>query len=563
MAVPTRTPVQPAAVPADAGPLPVPRRPWARGWQVPALLVLLHVVLCLLAFIPTPHTGGDNASYILLARSLLERGEYREIWDPAQPPHAMYPPVFAGLLALAMMLGFEGWVQLKLLMVGLSAVAVGMSFLWLQRVATPGVALAVGLLLAVAPGVVDASHWVLSDVPFWLLTMVTLWCCTRLPTDRDEAAPGGTGVEARREPKGWPWALTAAGAVTLAYFTRSAGLPLVLALVVALAVRRRWRALAPLALVFVPLALLWRLRAAGIEGSGYVRHLWWVDPYRPQLGTLDAAGMVARVADNAVRYTAVLVPEFFVGAAGAGWVVGGLILAAAALGWLRRLRGVGPAEVFFALYVATLLVWPEVWAGHRFLLPIAPLLALYAAETVRGATARLPWPRAARLVLAVALAGLLAPNLATAVRNGTHCSMRHAAGEPFPCLVPEWHDFFTLADRVRGALPEGAVVLSRKPTLFRALSGYPGRLYPMSVEPDSLLRAAAAAGAEWVVVDQIPGLGPLYLHPALLARRDDFCVVPELSLPNAGLARIAPGGPPRAPGSPPNAFRSCPLAGGP
>jgi hypothetical protein len=88
---------------------------------VVAALVLLHVALALLTFEPRPHTGGDNAAYITLARSLLERGAYLELWDPAEPPHTKYPPAFAGILAVAMAVGLQPWVQLKLVVLGFSA----------------------------------------------------------------------------------------------------------------------------------------------------------------------------------------------------------------------------------------------------------------------------------------------------------------------------------------------------------------------------------------------------------------------------------------------------------
>lgn len=64
-------------------------------------VVALSLLLSWLAFQPTPHTGGDNAAYIALGRSLLERHAYVELHDPAQPPHTQYPPVFPAILAVA------------------------------------------------------------------------------------------------------------------------------------------------------------------------------------------------------------------------------------------------------------------------------------------------------------------------------------------------------------------------------------------------------------------------------------------------------------------------------
>src|SRR5690606_3934375 len=114
-------------------------------------------------------------------------------------------------LAVAMASGLEPWVQLKLVVLALSAAAVAFSFLWLRRRRRAALALGVGLLLAVAPGVLREGRWILSDVPFWAFTMVAIWSFERL------------------RPDDWKRFAVAAAAVLLAYFTRSAGLPLVLA----------------------------------------------------------------------------------------------------------------------------------------------------------------------------------------------------------------------------------------------------------------------------------------------------------------------------------------------
>jgi hypothetical protein len=85
-------------------------------------------------------------------------------------------------------------------------------------------------------------------------------------------------------------------------------------------------------------------------------------------------------------------------------------------------------------------------------------------------------------------------------------------------------------------------------------------MYPLSVTPaDTFFRAAREVKASYVVVDQIPDLAPFYLHPVLLAHRDDFCVVGAVSRENAALARIVPGEAPGAADLPPNGFRTCGL----
>ena len=97
-------------------------------------LAVLHLVMALAAFNPAPHVGGDNGAYVSLARSLLERGQYLELWDPSMRPHTQYPPVFPGILALAMAVGLKPWVGLKLVVVAFSVGAVALSYLWMRRV---------------------------------------------------------------------------------------------------------------------------------------------------------------------------------------------------------------------------------------------------------------------------------------------------------------------------------------------------------------------------------------------------------------------------------------------
>jgi dolichyl-phosphate-mannose--protein O-mannosyl transferase len=106
---------------------------------------------------------------------------------------------------LAIAVGLQPWVQLKLVVLALSATAVAFSFLWIRARRRAVLALATGLIIAVAPGVLQEGRWILSDVPFWAFTMIALWAFERL------------------RPDDWKRFAVAAVAVLLAYFTRSAG----------------------------------------------------------------------------------------------------------------------------------------------------------------------------------------------------------------------------------------------------------------------------------------------------------------------------------------------------
>ncbi|MGH7445026.1 MAG: ArnT family glycosyltransferase, partial [Longimicrobiales bacterium] len=479
-------------------------------------LVFVHVVLSLLALDPTPHTGGDNAGYITLARSLLDRGAYLELWDPAEPIHTKYPPVFPLILAGAMALGVKPWVGLKLIVVAFSALGVAFTFLWIRARGRPALAAGVGGLLALSPGIILQNHWVLSDVPFWGLTMLALWALGTAPRRR---------LSAR-------FAL-ALIAVVLAYFTRSAGLPVVLAALAWLALRRRWLQLGVMAGVLVPLAAWWILRARSADGVDYTGELWMRNPYNPAEGTIGMLDLLPRIGDNLIAYVTTHVPVLLIGRPGSAGLVLSIVVTLLALaGWARRaarVRRVTVAELMLPLYIGLIMIWPAVWAGDRFMLPVLTLLLFYAGDAllriVRRFRPQLVFTAGAAAVALLALLQL--PTVVLAVRVGRSCQEAYIAGQRHPCLPAQWQAFFAQGERLPELLPDGAVVLNRKPRLVHVMSG--GRVYsltyPFTPDPQRFLEFADSVGARYVLFDELGRLSQAYLVPVLTRRPAAFCLI--------------------------------------
>src|SRR6202008_756147 len=149
-------------------------------------------------------------------------------------------------------------------------------------------------------------------------------------------------------------------------------------------------------------------------------------------------------------------------------------------------------------YAGLLLIWPATWSGERFLLPLLPLFFCWAAEAVRDGAKRIAGAKAARWApLAAGAMRLFAgpPGIRGVAVPGRVCSRYYRQGYPFPCMAPEYHDFFAVAVMATGALPPGSAVLSRKATLFYAVACYPGLTYPLSANPDTFFSFARRTGA--------------------------------------------------------------------
>jgi len=501
------------------------RAPANRKW-IALALVLVHVLFAVLVFEPQPHNGGDNAMYLTLAESLLSGQGYRDLYDPAQPLHTQYPPVFPLILAGALAIGLGPWISFKIIIILFSAAAVALSYLWIARRREPMLALFVGILLAVSPGVLNLSHWELSDVPFWAFTMAALLAWERLGRNDTKRA------------------VVAVLLTAIAYFTRSAGLPLIIAAAAWLILRRRWKQLAILAAIIAPLAFWWWWRARTQGGVDYVSQFWFVNPYAPEQGRIGVGDLVRRVLNNNEAYFTRHLPILLVGMNHAFLLVLSIGTALLAIyGWARQLRRPGVAEFFLPLYIGLLYVWPAVWSGERFLLPALSLILYYAGRGIILIGKRVPFLRTVPIAVAatalIIVIGL--PALTTNIRWGTMCTRLYQLGDRYPCHLPQWKDFFAMAELLPRALPDDAVVLSRKPRLLYAIAHRPGGNYPMFREPDSLFATAERLGARYVILDQVDNISRIYLTPVLFRRPHAFCIVTTFGPDRIALLGIRPG----------------------
>jgi len=495
-------------------------------WVLLAVVTAISAVVITLTFNPAPHTGGDNAGYVALAHGLVTTGTYTEAFDPEGLPHAKYPPVFPAMLALLIVLGARTWAVLKLTSVVATVATVALTYLWTERSIGSAGAFAVALVLSLCSGVVYYSHWVLSDPVFVAFTVAALLALTR--ADEDEA------------PDWWlPAGVIAAG---LAYFTRSAGLPLILALLGWLLLRRRWKAAGISAATLGLPMLLWWLRGRGEGVAQYGTEFWMVDPYRPAFGNIGIFGLVRRVVANLAAYVFEYAPAGIVWAGGPPLAPLGVLLALVTLtGWGLSMRSrIGPAEIFFPLYAGLILVWPEPWGGDRFFLPLYPLVFLYGAVTLREIAGRLPTV-AGSGVTAVAVLTLLLPAgrewVSEAGRARTCARVAEQLG-PWACHRAQVEYFAVAAIWSAVRLPPGSIVLTRKPRHFYALSGLPSRTFPFDGDPAAHLALADSVGARYVLLDQWDGQAVRFVGVAISEQPGAFCYLRPFGEPTEGGAQL-------------------------
>ena len=476
-----------------------------------AVVALVHLAIVIPALNPAPHNGGDNAGYLSLAHSLTSGTGYVETWDPALAPHTKYPPLYPALLAGAMELGAQSWITFKLISVLLVSVSVTLCFAWVRARQGMLMATGVSLVLAFSPALLWSTNWILSDPLFLALTLGCLW----------------TFHESDHASQPSRWILAGCVLAILSTFTRTAGLPLVLAVGIALALGRRWRAVAGFAIAFLVPNVLWWLRSRAGGEAQYVSEFWMIDPYQPDLGKAGIADLVGRVFENLQGYVFVYIPAGLSPWSGGALTGMGIVLMAAAVtGWVARIRDRrGVVELFTPLYFGLILLWPAVWSGDRFALPLYPLLLFYAGEAlVRGA--RRLNPRLPLAAGAVAVGLLLVPAMqgwSQSVSRATICRRAVRQAGPFACYGEGFQQFVSAARWAGENIPDGSAVFTRKPRIFYTLSGVRSRTYPLSADSELFFREARATGVSYVVLDLVDRLGAAYVGAVVRDRPWAFC----------------------------------------
>ncbi|NOZ00815.1 MAG: hypothetical protein GXP54_02870 [Deltaproteobacteria bacterium] len=295
--------------------------------------------------------GGDFALYILNAKNLVEGRGYSSdpwIYNPQYPglSPAKYPPVFPLLTApvySAFGLDLEAMKVLVVLTLLFSLLTL---FLFLGGRTSFATAFTIVALTGFNPLIWHLTIQIRPEFLFLGLTFLTLYAHGRFEGKM------GIGVA------------PAIGALTyIVYATRSVGMVLAAAIVIHEVLKRpiNIRYIAAFIMTFALLVVLQNLAIPDI--SSYNR-MFYLD-----------TGLIAH---NLSQYFAAMSYFWDNGfVRWFSWALTAVFLVAGLFGYIRRVRaGREPLEVFTALYIVTIIIWP--YYEMRLLIPLIPLILFYA-----------------------------------------------------------------------------------------------------------------------------------------------------------------------------------------
>lgn len=422
-------------------------------------LIALHLVLGWILRSPGISWHEDDAIYINLGRELL-RGGYVERWYVDTPTHALYPPGFPALLAMAGAIFGDSERVYTALVLLCSTASIALFYFAVRRHFGTAVAFFVTGLTAInAAALLDAGY-ILSEAPFRFWTTLTLWSASR------------------ENPRASHLAIAGASAV-MAALTRTVGVAVIAGLALHWLLERRWKAVALLAVGSIPVGLwlLWTWLAPDTDPRSVYIHEMMFGVEETSSSTQQAAWIVflKRMLAAAVLYARSLVPGAlsFFGlrhnpADNVIWTLLAVVTVPLGLrvAWTRwRLL-----VLVVASYAAVLLLWP--WTFERFISPVSPLiLALIGAGIVQLVKSRsLGVQRATLAVVATLFIAGAAQRILPTWLAISACDRSNPV-QSASCFTEDRRGLLQLAAFVREQTPPGAVFYTPKESAFYLHTG--------------------------------------------------------------------------------------------
>jgi hypothetical protein len=496
-----------------AGPEPLP------VW----IFLAVYIAFSILLFDPKLFTGGDNATYIILAESLASGKGFSNINLPGTPGNTQYPPGFPLLLVPLVLLFGANILALKFLIV---LTGIGAMF-FIHRIAVRVFKERSVYLMSLSltlPMFITYNHWVLSEMPFLFFSLGAVYFIM-LQGDRRSLA----------------FTLIAVGCAVFSFFIRTSGISLIAAIALYFFLKKDYRSLGLLIILFLAAFIPWSVRNARIPSEGsYLDQLLAKNPYQMELGRASAAEFAGRIADNFVLYFFNILPLAVLAAVSASWLrtlIGLILLGLSIAGFIRRIRAPAVQEWYLIFGLAVLLLWPSVWSSDRFLLPLLPFFLVYLYEALFWLCPKL---RIKHLVTA-ATAVMIALNLFALVpqmRATVTDTAGYLHGDRYAGYKPDWRRYFEAVDWIKENIPQDRIIMARKPEFVYLLSRHKSLIYPFTENRDKVRQAIDQC--DFILLDNFYWTQTTrrYLWPVLQQSPEGYEIVHQTRKPEFYVLKI-------------------------
>lgn len=477
--------------------------------------------------------NGDDTSYYLLGKALAEGKGYTNTYELGTPPHNHLPPGYPAIIAVMCKLFNSDLIFIKQVNGFFMLASIALLSLITWRVGRNiHITFLVALFSLLNAHMLEYSINTMSEMPFLFFSLL----CIILALKTNYEKPVYKNLLF--------WLLIIC--LSFTYHVRTTGISLLIGLLAFLLLRKNWMYALASFLGFVVLALPWYLRGKSLGGNSYLSQLMMKNPYRPELGNMGVADVFVRFWTNLVRYFKFEIPSCITGIkmgnydeSSMGMVIAaGIMIEFIIVGLFMLKHKAENLFTFFILsYFAILLLWPDVWVGIRFMLPLLPLLLFLMVYGVYGS---LQWVLKklnvkneqrimpfAMLALGVCLIKSYTEPMKT---------LQYAAETDFPVT---FRNYLDIAEWAKENTPDSSVICCRKEEMFYLYSNRTTTTFLRTLNTEEQLAYLQKSGIDYVVIDAL-GYTDIfrYLVPVVQKYPANFRKIKELKMPNTYLLQI-------------------------
>ncbi len=490
-----------------------------------AILVVVYLFANCSVFDEKINLNGDNIYYHILGEALATGQGYVDISNPMTPVHNHYPPGYPFIISIFMRLGFEEISFFNGLNGLFGCLSLLVFYAYLNKTGIDRkLSFVICLFLGLNGYFLNYAVINMSEVPYIFFSVCTMYLLASVDYSK----------RFYTDPAVWLLLVCLAAG----YYIRTAGIALVVSVLFFLSFRKKWLHLIGIAGGFAVAIAPWYIRGKRLGGNSYMSQLMMKDPYSPEKGRMGIHDFTERLYENFSRYLTKEIPELLRGdkimpdkanVTTIYWIAGGIILALIffALWKLRKEQMV--VGMYVVLSAGVVLLWPSVWKGVRFIVPLLPVLiflVVYGVNEVLTLLLKRYGVSWNAYVLCAGCIFMVAP-----------IKRQVAAAEAsYPV---QFQYYFDLATWTRDYLPDTSVVCCRKPELFYYFSGRKCTNYKYTTNDKELLDGMEKMSVDYVVIDRFQyGTTENYLVPAILKNGNRFQVIRKTLKPEVFLLRF-------------------------
>lgn len=466
--------------------------------------------------------GGDNANYFSLAKGIASDFTYSSANDPIPSPANHFPPGYPFLLALFIKMGVSTMYGLKivngLFLLGISFLTYLISLRLTKQHIFAGL-IAVAILLNAH--ILEYSSIVMSEIPFVFFLLLGLLFFMKF-------------VDSDYKIKSVAFVLTVCASIFLVYL-RTQGIAVIGAFLFYLLINKKFKASAILLACFLIAYTPWQIRSANLGGNSYAKQLFSVDPYNADSKKMEMGDWGTRIGHNAVRYVSKEIPGLIhpgfntvyndpstgkpKPASTSQWVVGVLLIIVSLFGiWkLAEIRWL--LLSFFGANFLIFMLWPDVWFGIRFILPMTPLILIsffIGLKNLIQLGVKNEFVTTGKVYIL-----LILPFLFLSFKAVKTLHAKSEANHP-----PNWSNFLSVAEWSNDNLKPSDIVVTRKPGLYYTFSNTKTKTFPYTSDIQVIIDDFSKNKVTHIVFEQL-GFSQTgkYLYPLLVKEPDRFNLI--------------------------------------